>query len=253
MHDVGGEPRARTARETRQMTATAGADALVDRFYGRGGILDAIVRGVRAAGKDPERLEPADLAAVDEFHVRGRDATIELANRAALAPGLRVLDVGSGLGGTARYLASERQCHVIGVDVTQEYVDAANALTARVGLTGKVEFRHASATALPFGAGVFDHVFTEHVQRADDPSISFLAAPDVVRRILGEVGITALEWEDTSERSLEWVLRAVETMKATGPAPQPRPEPAGASYRRGPGGRRPVNRSAGTVRERRRR
>jgi len=74
---------------------------------------------------------------VDEFHVRGREATVELARRAALGPGTRVLDVGCGLGGSARYLAAEHECQVTGIDLTQEYVDVANALAGMVGLSDK--------------------------------------------------------------------------------------------------------------------
>jgi MPBQ/MSBQ methyltransferase len=144
----------------------------VEQHYGRGRILDSIVAALRATGKDPARLEPEDLAPVDEFHVRGREATVELARRAALKPGSQVLDVGCGLGGSARYLAAEHQCQVTGIDLTQEYVDAANALAGMVGLSDRVACRQASALAMPFADGTFDVVWTEHVQMniADKPA-----------------------------------------------------------------------------------
>lgn len=136
----------------------------VEQHYGRGRILASIIAALRKAGKDPARLEPEDLAPVDEFHVRGREATVELARRAALKPGSDVLDVGCGLGGSARYLAAEHQCRVTGIDLTQEYVDVANALAGMVGLSDKVAFRQASALDMPFDDGSFDVVWTEHVQ-----------------------------------------------------------------------------------------
>ena len=135
-----------------------------EQHYARSGLLDAIVDAVRASGKDPARLSPADLAPVDEFHIRGRDGTVELAGRAALQRGLRVLDVGCGLGGSARYLASEFGCQVIGIDVTREYVEAAEVLARMVGLSSKVRFQQASALELPFREGSFDVVWTEHAQ-----------------------------------------------------------------------------------------
>jgi MPBQ/MSBQ methyltransferase len=141
-----------------------GAGEIVERHYGRGQILDSILRALRQAGKDLDRLRPVDLAPVDEFHIRGREATIELAARAAPRPGLRVLDVGCGLGGSARYLAGEHGCHVVGIDLTREYVDTANALAAMVGLEHVVEFRQASALEIPFDRDSFDVVWTEHVQ-----------------------------------------------------------------------------------------
>lgn len=136
----------------------------VEQHYGRGRILDSIIAALRETGKDLARLEPADLAPVDEFHVRGREATVELARRAAIKPGSHVLDVGCGLGGSARYLAAEHQCQVTGIDLTQEYVDVASALAGMVGLSHKVAFRQASALAMPFDDGTFDVVWTEHVQ-----------------------------------------------------------------------------------------
>jgi MPBQ/MSBQ methyltransferase len=136
----------------------------VEQHYGRGRILDSIIAALRQTGKDLDRLKPEDLAPVDEFHVRGREATVELARRAALGPGTRVLDVGCGLGGSARYLAAEHECQVTGIDLTQEYVDVANALAGMVGLSDKVACRQASALDMPFDDGIFDVVWTEHVQ-----------------------------------------------------------------------------------------
>jgi ubiquinone/menaquinone biosynthesis C-methylase UbiE len=231
----------------------------VESHYAHGKVLSAIVEGLRAAGKDLTKLSPADLAAVDEFHIRGREATVELAARVALKPGLRVLDVGSGLGGSARYLAAEHGCRVTGIDLTQEYVDTANALAKMVGLDALVNYRRASALDIPEAAGSFDAVWTEHVQMniadkrrfygeiarvltaggrlifhdifrghgelhypvpwADMSSISFLATTDEVRDFLQSVGLRLLSWEDTSARSLEWFTVAVQRMRASGPPP----------------------------------
>ncbi len=126
--------------------------------------MDSILKALADMGKDVSQLTPIDLAPVDEFHIRGRAATVELASRASLTAGMRVLDVGCGLGGSARYLATEYQCHVTGVDLTQEYVDAANALGKLVDLQSAVEFRQANALELPFDDRTFDLVWTEHVQ-----------------------------------------------------------------------------------------
>ena len=136
----------------------------VERHYGRGQIFESIMRALRDMRKDVSKVSPADLALVDEFHTRGRAATIELARRAALTPGLNVLDVGCGLGGSARYLASEHGCRVTGIDLTKEYVDAANALAELVGMKDLVTFHQASALDLPFPDGSFDAVWTQHVQ-----------------------------------------------------------------------------------------
>jgi len=136
----------------------------VENHYGLNELLDSILRALATAGKDIERLVPADLAAVDEFHIRGRDATLELAGRAGIEAGMRVLDVGCGIGGSARHLAKEHGCHVTGIDLTRDYVEVAKALAERTGLADNVEFHHGSATELPYTTKSFDIVWTEHVQ-----------------------------------------------------------------------------------------
>jgi ubiquinone/menaquinone biosynthesis C-methylase UbiE len=136
----------------------------IEAHYGRGTVLDGILRALAAAGKDLEHLSQADLAPVDQFHVRGHEATLELAALAALQPGERLLDVGSGLGGSVRYLVQAYGVRATGVDLTQEYVDAARALARLAGFDGRVEFRQSNALALPFDDASFDVVWTEHVQ-----------------------------------------------------------------------------------------
>jgi ubiquinone/menaquinone biosynthesis C-methylase UbiE len=136
----------------------------VSRHYGIAGLLDIILEALRIEGKNLDQLTPADLAPVDEFHLRGREATIELAAIAKVGAEMRVLDVGSGLGGSARYLASQFGCRVTGVDVTPQYCEAAVALTKLVGIEGLVEFRCGSAVEMPFDDATFDLAWTEHAQ-----------------------------------------------------------------------------------------
>ncbi|MHC5209856.1 MAG: GNAT family N-acetyltransferase [Planctomycetota bacterium] len=136
----------------------------VARHYGRGGLLDEILDALRAAGKDLDALTSADLAPVDAFHIRGREASMELAGHAALRPGERVLDVGCGIGGAVRFLATEQRCVATGLDLTPEYVRVAEALAQRVGLAEATGYRCGSALDLPFEDGSFDAVWTEHAQ-----------------------------------------------------------------------------------------
>lgn len=124
----------------------------------------AISSALQALGKDMTALSPDDLAPVDEFHIRGRESTAELASLVAPAPGTEILDVGSGLGGTARHLADRHGCRVVGVDLTEAYCALARRLSAWVGLSERTEFRCGDALRLPFGDGAFDLAWTEHAQ-----------------------------------------------------------------------------------------
>ena len=111
-----------------------------------GDLTDAIAVRLRNAGKDPGKLAPADLASIDEFHVRGRKATLELAQQLNLSAASYVLDIGSGLGGPARTLAQTCGCRVTGIDLTPAFCEAATALSGWVGLGDRVDFRQGDAT-----------------------------------------------------------------------------------------------------------
>jgi SAM-dependent methyltransferase len=135
----------------------------IQTHYTRADLGDVILAALEKAGKDVHHLSPEDLAPIDEFHIRGRAATLELARAAQLDATKRVLDVGSGVGGTSRCLAKEFGCRVTGIDLTHEYCRAAAMLSAKIGLSHLVDFRQGDATELPFDAQTFDVVWTEHV------------------------------------------------------------------------------------------
>jgi len=132
--------------------------------YARGDDLaSAIGRRLTEAGKDLARLTTADLAPVDEFHIRGRDATLELSRGMGLTPESHVLDLGSGVGGPARTVAEAHGCRVTGIDLTPAFCDAAGVLTDWVGLADRVRFEVGDVTALPFADASFDAAMTLHV------------------------------------------------------------------------------------------
>lgn len=134
----------------------------IQTHYTRSDLGNIILSALEKAGKDLDRLMLEDLAPVDEFHIRGRTATLELARAAGLNATHRVLDVGSGVGGTSRCLAKEFGCRVTGIDLTEEYCRAAAMLTAKIGLADLVDYRQGDATILPFDDATFDVIWTEH-------------------------------------------------------------------------------------------
>ena len=136
----------------------------VEAHYTHGGLLDAIRDGLQQAGIGLERVTREDLAPLDAFHIRGLEATRALTAQAGLTEQMRVLDVGSGLGGSARYMATEYGCRVDGVDLTREYCEVAATLSEWLKVERLVTFHHGSALDLPFDAATFDRAWTEHVQ-----------------------------------------------------------------------------------------
>jgi ubiquinone/menaquinone biosynthesis C-methylase UbiE len=158
----------------------------VARHYAHGSLEETILAALAAAGKDVNHLTPKDLAPVDEFHVGGRQATVAFAQEFGLRPGMRLLDIGCGLGGAARYFAHEHGCRVTGIDLSGEYVNVANALAARAGLSERVSCEQGSALALPFEQGGFDAACMLHVGMNIENKHTLFAE---VRRMLAPSGL----------------------------------------------------------------
>ena len=141
----------------------SGSDArATNAYWGRDGLERRILDALAAAGKNVDALTIDDLAPADQFHGGGKPATERLARLAGLKPGTRVLDVGGGLGGPARTLAVQFGCRVTVIDLTESYVRAATALTARLGLADRVTHRVGDALALDAGGEPFDVVWTQN-------------------------------------------------------------------------------------------
>ncbi len=133
-----------------------------DDYWGRDGLAPAIFDALAASDKNLDALTIDDLSPMDHFHGGGKEVTVRLARLAGLTPGLRVLDVGGGLGGPARTLAVEFGCHVTVVDLTESYVHAAGEITDRLGLGERVSHHVGNALELPFNEGAFDVVWTQN-------------------------------------------------------------------------------------------
>lgn len=138
-------------------------DQEVAQHYSHGSLGAAIHAGLNAMGKDRSNITPEDLAGIDEFHIGGHEATADVADHLNLSTGGVLLDIGSGIGGAARFFARRYGCRVIGIDLTPEYVEVATSLTQLVGLSDQVEFRVANALDLPFADKSFDRATLLHV------------------------------------------------------------------------------------------
>jgi ubiquinone/menaquinone biosynthesis C-methylase UbiE len=137
-------------------------ESRVQSHYARQDLGSLILTALKDAGKDLHNLHPADLAPFDEFHVRGRKATLELALAAGLGPDMHVLDAGSGIGGPSRCLAAEFGCQVTGIDLTAEYCLVAEMLAEKVGLSHRVAYWQMDALHMLYPDDAFDVVWTQH-------------------------------------------------------------------------------------------
>ncbi len=181
--------------------------------YAHGTLIEAIEKALAASGIERDAITVADLAPVDEFHIGGRPATVDLAGLLTLVPSDRVLDVGCGLGGAARFFADEVGCAVTGIDLTEDFIQAARELSSWVGLGERNTFEHASALAMPFGDASFDAAYMLHVGMNIEAKtelfteIARVLAPgghlgiyDIMRTSDGEV-VYPVAWAETGDTS----------------------------------------------------
>src|ERR1700722_12602171 len=229
----------------------------VRNHYRAPGLTERLKTALTAFGPDQQRLTPQQLAALDQFHTRGLAATAELAELAGITADMTVLDVGSGVGGPARFLAATYCCPGTGVDLSEPFVDAARYLTERTGLSGAVSFQTASALELPFDDGRFDVVLLQHVAMnisdrarlyreirrvlktggrfatfdvvsnsgdphfplpwARTPATSRLLTAAATREAIEPAGFRTLTWQDDTEAAKAWFT----LLRVSGPPPSP--------------------------------
>ena len=150
--------------QTRPATGPLSVTSGIEAQYSRSDLRVRISEVLQANGKDLDRLSINDLGPIDEFHLRGRAATTDLAALAAIQAADQLLDVGAGLGGPARWLAQNCGCQVTTVDLSADYCETAEWLNIATGLADRITVVHADALNLPFADGSFDVVWSQHAQ-----------------------------------------------------------------------------------------
>jgi ubiquinone/menaquinone biosynthesis C-methylase UbiE len=235
---------------------TDALDGVRDHYHATG-LTDRLKIALAVFGPEDQQLTPQQLGALDQFHTRGLAATAELAKLAGITADMAVLDVGSGVGGPARFLAATYGCRVTGIDLSEPFVDAARYLTRRTGQSEQVSFRAASALDLPFDGSRFDAVLLQHVamniaerarlyreiRRVLKPSgrfatfdvvangsepyypvpwartstTSFLLTADATREAIEQAGFRTLASQNDTEAAKAWFTQ----LRASGPPPSP--------------------------------
>jgi ubiquinone/menaquinone biosynthesis C-methylase UbiE len=135
----------------------------ISTHYSRGDLLSRLNAALLDDGVDPDRPSIEALAPYDQFHGRGLEATLEVAGLVQAGAADRLLDIGSGIGGPARWFAQRFGCHVTGIDLTPEFCDVARHLTRLLGLADKVSFTVGDAVAMPFADAGFDGAYSMNV------------------------------------------------------------------------------------------
>lgn len=135
----------------------------VSAHYGNANLLGRLNAALAADSVDPTRPTIETLAPYDQFHSRGMEATIEIADLMPARASDHLLDIGSGIGGPARYVATRFGCRVTGIDLTPEFCEVARHLTALLGLGDRVRFENGDALTMPFADGAFDGAYSMNV------------------------------------------------------------------------------------------
>ncbi len=134
--------------------------AHIHRYYSPNDLYNKIIDALNRLGKDLSTVTLDDLQPVDEFHIRGDAATKELIELAQFTSDMHILDVGCGIGGSTRRLSDATGCRVTGIDLSNEYIDAAERLTQLLHMQERVKFHACSALELPFEDDSFDGVWS---------------------------------------------------------------------------------------------
>jgi 2-polyprenyl-3-methyl-5-hydroxy-6-metoxy-1,4-benzoquinol methylase len=135
----------------------------ISSHYSSGALMARLRAALAAEGVDPDRPTAEQLAPFDHFHGRGLEATQQAADLVSASPADHILDVGSGIGGPARYFAKRFGCRVSGIDLTAEFCDVARVLTRAVGLADRIAFEQGNALAMPFADASFDGAYSLNV------------------------------------------------------------------------------------------
>jgi SAM-dependent methyltransferase len=225
--------------------------------YRATGLSERLKTALAAFGPEDQQLTHQQLAGLDQFHTRGLAATADLGKLTGITADMSVLDIGSGVGGPARFLAATYGCRATGVDISEAFVDGARYLTERTGQGGQVSFETASALDLPFDDGQFDVVLLQHVAMnisdrarlyreirrvlkvrgrfatfdvvlisgephypvpwARTPAASFLLTAAATREAIEPAGFRTRAWQDDTEAGKAWFAQ----MRESWPPPSP--------------------------------
>jgi len=135
----------------------------IENFWTRGDLYSRINQAMSDSGLNNKKLEIEDLFPIDQYHARGIGATKDLGKRMPITKNQKILDVGCGLGGPARYYAKEFKCHITGVDITPSFIEIGNNFNRLTSMSTMVDLYVGNGEKLEFEDEVFDGAYSQHV------------------------------------------------------------------------------------------
>jgi SAM-dependent methyltransferase len=153
----------------------------IQSYYSPDDLMEKIKSALAEIGRDLDQVTLDDLQPVDEFHIRGHVATMELIELSGFTPDMHILDVGCGVGGSTRRLAQVTGCRATGVDLSECYISTAQSLTELVHMQDRVQFKAGNALDLPFADDEFDGIWSIQMNMNIHDKLSWLRE---LRRIL---------------------------------------------------------------------
>ncbi len=146
-------------------------ESIVKDHYNSDNLTKKIKTALLNAGKEISGLTPGltpglttrDLSSIDQLHTGGAKASLDLIGKINLSERSLVLDAGCGIGGSSRMLAEKSGCKVLGIDLADQFIDAAQFLTKETGLESQITFQQGSILDLPCEDNTFDAILCQHV------------------------------------------------------------------------------------------
>ena len=185
----------------------------IENFWTRGDIFSRVHHAMSEAGLINKELNIEDLFPIDQYHARGIAATVDLGKRMPISKNQKIIDIGCGLGGPARYYAKEFKCFITGIDITPSFIEIGNEFNKLTSMSDNIQLLVGNGEILDFKNETFDGAYSQHVtMNISDRKKFFSEAFRVLKKDsffaftehgLGPEGnpIFPLPWADSSEMS----------------------------------------------------
>ena len=185
----------------------------IENFWTRGDIFSRVQHAMSEAGLINKELNIEDLFPIDQYHARGIAATVDLGKRMPISKNQKIIDIGCGLGGPARYYAKEFKCFITGIDITPSFIEIGNEFNKLTSMSDNIKLLVGNGEILDFKNETFDGAYSQHVtMNISDRKKFFSEAFRVLKKDsffaftehgLGPEGnpIFPLPWADSSEMS----------------------------------------------------